>query len=210
MPRLFSSFEQADNTTTRKYGGTGLGLAITRKLAELMGGEAGAESRLGVGSTFWFTVRLARDATVQNPETSRQVDDAGERIKRQHAGSRVLLAEDNEINREVAVAILQDVDLAVDTAVDGVEAVALAARNDYQLVLMDMQMPNLDGLDATREIRKLPRAATLPIIAMTANAFSEDHQRCLDAGMNDFISKPVMPDALYSLLLKWLEQPNRH
>jgi hypothetical protein len=96
-------------------------------------------------------------------------------------------------------------------AVDGVEALARVANNDYRLVLMDMQMPNLDGLDAAREIRKLPQGAALPIIAMTANAFSEDRQRCLDAGMNDFISKPVIPEALYERLLKWLERrPNWH
>ena len=206
MPRLFSSFEQADNTTTRRYGGTGLGLAITRKLAELMGGEAGAESQPGVGSTFWFTVRLARNAAAQSSPASQAQDDAGERLKHLHAGTRVLVAEDNEINREVAAAILEDADMVVDMAVDGVEAVAMVAGNDYRLVLMDMQMPNLDGLDATREIRKLPQGAALPIIAMTANAFSEDRQRCLEAGMDDFISKPVIPEALYERLLKWLEQ----
>ena len=206
MPRLFSSFEQADNTTTRKYGGTGLGLAITRKLAELMGGEAGAESLPGVGSTFWFTARLARSAAAQSPQALQAQEDAGERLKRLHAGARVLVAEDNEINREVAAAILEEVDLVVDMAVDGVEALARVANNDYRLVLMDMQMPNLDGLDAAREIRKLPQGAALPIIAMTANAFSEDRQRCLDAGMNDFISKPVIPEALYERLLKWLER----
>jgi len=211
MSRLFTSFEQADKSTTRKFGGTGLGLAITRKLAELMGGEAGVESQLGVGSTFWFTVRLARDhQAVQNPGNSLPEGDAGEQLKRRHAGTPVLIVEDNEINREVAAEILQEVDLAVDTAVDGVEAVALASRKHYQVILMDMQMPNLDGLDATREIRKLPQAATLSIIAMTANAFSEDRQRCFDAGMNDFISKPVEPETLYSLLLKWLERPPHH
>ncbi len=206
IPRLFSAFEQADNTTTRKYGGTGLGLAITRKLAELMGGEVGASSQPGQGSTFWFTVRLARSTAADLPQRL-PLDDAGDSIMRRHAGSRVLLAEDNAINREVAVAILQDVGLEVDTAADGAEAVALVERNAYRLVLMDMQMPTLDGLDATRQIRKLPAATTLPIIAMTANAFHEDRLRCLDAGMNDFISKPVLPEALYGILLRWLEQP---
>ncbi|MDD3354591.1 MASE3 domain-containing protein [Zoogloea sp.] len=207
MPRLFSVFEQADSTTTRKYGGTGLGLAITRKLAELMGGEAGAESQPGVGSTFWFTVRLARDTAAQNREASVPADNPGQRLKERYAGCRVLVAEDNVINREVAVEILREVGMEVDVAVDGVEAVALVARNEYRVVLMDMQMPNLDGLDATREIRTLPRSATLPIIAMTANAFREDRLRCLDAGMNDFVSKPVMPETLYGVLLKWLEKP---
>ncbi len=121
-----------------------------------------------------------------------------------HAGTRVLLAEDNLINREVAVDILSAVGLVVDTAEDGRQALVLAARGDYALVLMDVQMPNLDGLDATRALRALPGWGDRPILAMTANAFDEDRRACLDAGMNDFVPKPVDPAILFSLLLKWL------
>jgi two-component system sensor histidine kinase/response regulator len=201
--RLFTAFEQADASTTRKYGGTGLGLAITRRLARMMGGDAGVSSQPGVGSTFWFTARLQRgqDATYMAAEAA--VDAAAE-LTRSRAGSRILLAEDNEINQEVATEILRAVGLSIEIANDGREAVDMAATQEYDLILMDMQMPRLDGIAATREIRALPHWQNRPILAMTANAFSEDRQRCLEAGMNDFVPKPVDPDDLYRMLLKWL------
>ena len=211
LPLLFSEFEQADASTTRQHGGTGLGLAITRRLARLMGGEAGVQSQLGVGSTFWFTVRLQRcpDQTVQDAQGATPgvpadaVDDAS-RLRQQHAGARVLLAEDNEINRQLALIWLQDLNLAVDVAVDGREAVALAQAETYDLVLMDMQMPKMDGLQATRAIRALPGWQDTPILAMTANAFDDNRQLCEAAGMNDFVTKPVLLPALHAKLLTWL------
>ncbi|WP_310492178.1 PAS domain-containing hybrid sensor histidine kinase/response regulator [Dechloromonas sp.] len=206
MPRLFSAFEQADNTLTRKYGGTGLGLAITRKLAEHMGGTAGASSTPGQGSTFWFTARLKKgsqalpnipDVTPSDPET---------RLARDYSGRRILLVEDEPINREIAEQILAEAGLSIETAEDGEQAVDLVRRNNYDLILMDVQMPTLDGLAATRLIRTLPKGRQVPVIAMTANAYAEDRALCLTAGMNDFISKPASPELLFATVLDWLEK----
>ena len=340
IERLFQAFEQADTSTTRKYGGTGLGLAISKRLAELMGGDVGVTSDLGKGSTFWFTARLGKGVVAPRPNLLRSdlrgrrvliIDDnssaravlsnmlrnmtfvadeaaAGEEgteMVRQSAergepyeiifvdwqmpvldgietskrilslpglavpphvvmvtaygredvlkqaeanglenvlvkpvtsstlfdtivailhahqegpghnqstpsfeisrtrGTRVLLVEDNEINQEVAIGLLEDAAIQVDLAENGEIAVRMAQENNYDAVLMDMQMPVMDGIEATRAIRSHPHLQDLPIIAMTANAMAVDRDKCLNAGMNDHIGKPIDPDELFSVLLRW-------
>ncbi len=201
---LFEQFKQADASTTREYGGTGLGLSITQNLARLMGGDAGATSTPGSGSTFWFTARLSRGHSPMPGPASQTQPDAAEELRAGHAGKRVLLAEDNFVNREVAEALLRSAGLVVETAANGQEAVEKAKAHGYDLVLMDMQMPVLDGIAATRAIRTLPGWDSKPILALTATALSEDRAACIEAGMSDFITKPVEANTLYRAILQWL------
>jgi hypothetical protein len=206
LPRLFGAFEQADNSTTRKYGGTGLGLDITRKLAYLMGGDAGAFSLPGQGSTFWLTVRLKKGPPGEVPTDGESLAGADEILRRDYPKRRILLVDDEPINQLIAQAMLDDVGLVVDTADDGMAALHILGSTTYDLILMDMQMPRMDGLTATRKIRAMAQGGSVPILAMTANAFAEDKARCLEVGMNDFIAKPVDPEHLYAMLVKWLRR----
>ena len=210
--RLFQSFEQADTSTTRRYGGTGLGLAISLELARLMDGEVGVESEFGKGSTFWFTVRLGRIAAPERAVEAqggvRPLPAAAADQLRGIRGARVLLVEDNEINQQVALELLNHAGMKVDVAPDGAVAVRMVQTNPYDIVLMDMQMPVMDGIQATEAIRKLDAYSNLPIVAMTANAMQADRQRCVAAGMNDFVAKPINPDDLRRKLILWIKPRN--
>jgi PAS domain S-box-containing protein len=204
LDRLFLPFGQADASTTRSHGGSGLGLVITRRLAQLMGGDAGASSREGEGSTFWFTARVQRGHTREGEKgAGTHVDPQAELLAR-HAGKRILVADDDPFNREIARDMFDGMGLKVDTVNNGQEAVAAARAQWYDLILMDVQMPVMDGLEATRLIRQISGWERRPILAMTANVFAEDRRACLDCGMSDVVPKPIEAEALYFTLLKWL------
>lgn len=211
--KLFRSFEQADGSTTRKYGGSGLGLAICRRLAEMMHGKVGVVSHEGEGSTFWFVVRLEVAAVqpevkaaggAEHRNTRIEARDHVRTLKRQLQGANVLLVEDNALNQEVAVALLEQVGIRVDVAVNGADALECVARTAYDLILMDMQMPVMDGLTATRRLRQQEQYKALPIVAMTASVLSGDRAACMEAGMNDYLTKPIEPEQLWSCLQQWI------
>ena len=197
LSKLFSEFAQADSSISRRFGGTGLGLAICRKIVTLMGGEIGVHSTPGQGSTFWFVLPLAATAPPAAVKVESVVEGKGSRM---HA-MKILLAEDNPVNQKVATALLAKQGHTVTVAKDGFEAVAAVSEGNFDLILMDVQMPGLDGFEATAHIRKLSDdRARLPIIAMTANALKGDDDRCLAAGMDDYVAKPIQPQALYAAL----------
>ena len=199
--RLFQKFSQADTSTTRRYGGTGLGLAICKELTELLGGEVGVVSELGAGATFWMRIRCAiTDAgNVRRPEEYRPGEKQGARVGTRKI--KVLVVEDNDVNQRVICALLEQAGHRYAVASDGIEAVAAVQRGHFDAILMDIQMPKMDGPTATRAIRSLGgKYATLPIIALTANAMAGDRERYLACGMDEYVSKPIDPDDLSSAL----------
>ncbi len=207
---LFKAFQQADVSSSRKYGGTGLGLAISRQLVELMQGEIGVYSQVDAGSTFWFALPLKIHQPALAPSASAPTMPVAELIahaRQKLSGCCVLLAEDTPLNQQVAMELLQSVGIEVVIANDGKEALAQLQQRSFDCVLMDVQMPGMDGLEATRVIRANPALASHIIIAMTANASAQDRSQCLASGMQDFISKPIKPALLYSTLSKWMESP---
>lgn len=204
LGRLFNAFEQADSSTTRKFGGTGLGLSITRSLAQLMGGEVGVESEPGQGSSFWFTARLRKAGQYCQVVPAEIEISPDQAIRREFTGLPVLIVDDEMINREIAGEFLSETGLTVEFAENGQQAVDLCRTRDYAIVFMDMQMPVMDGLTATAHIRRLPNGLTLPILAMTANAFAEDRAVCLAGGMTDFIAKPIDPEQMLTKVYRCL------
>lgn len=202
--KLFQSFQQADASTTRKYGGSGLGLAISKRLAQMMGGEVGVESTSGLGSTFWFTVRCAPAQAASVPAQAGTVQPDASAAMQALRGARILLAEDNLLNQQLAAELLKRAGASVVVAANGKEALQQLRQQAVDCILMDLHMPELDGLEATRQIRQNPLLRNIPIIALTANAWQEVREQCMAAGMDDFISKPISPARLYAMVGKWL------
>ena len=198
LETMFVAFQQADSSISRRYGGTGLGLSIARNLAERMGGSLRAESRVGVGSTFTLEMPLtlqARPALLAIAATTAPNDAEGQSV---------LLVEDNPVNQTVIQAMLRSLGFEVFTAGDGAQAISLVARQPFAAVLMDCRLPIVDGYEATRRIRQMPQGRDLPIIALTANALQGDRERCLEAGMNDYLTKPFKRNDLQQILQRWL------
>jgi PAS domain S-box-containing protein len=218
--RLFTEFSQADGSTTRQFGGTGLGLAIVKQLVQLMGGEVGIASTPGQGSTFWFTVQLGHVAPKHGTQPANDLALNGGKdltvdavvtgpILSWTLNYSVLLVEDNPVNREVAAGLLELLGCHVDCAEDGREALEVSATGSYDVILMDCQMPVMDGFTATAGIRERERQTNrprIPIIALTANAMEGDRERCLKAGMDDYLSKPFTQGQLKDILSSWLNQ----
>src|SRR5476649_2251161 len=214
MDKLFVSFQQADTSTTREYGGTGLGLSICKQLAQLMGGDVGVRSRPGQGSTFWFTARLGISGAAVPALIDRARDAAAELLASSRSAAvmaalknaRILLVEDNTFNQQIALEMLEEVGSSVCLAANGMEALELLRQTVFDCVLMDVQMPLMDGLETTRRIRADPGLADLRVLAMTATATNEDRVRCIEAGMDDFISKPIQPALMYQTIANWLPE----
>ncbi len=204
VDRLFSAFTQADSSTSRKFGGTGLGLSISRQLVELLGGQIEVHSEFGVGSRFEFSLPFSECTQANLMQMGRSISTA----KNHYSDTLVLLVEDNEINQQIAVELLATVGVKVDVASGGQEALdklEQASPGTYDMILMDLEMPGMDGHQATRQIRGLDRYHHIPIVAMTAHAMADVRQRCMDQGMQDFLPKPVQPNSLFNMLARWLE-----
>lgn len=200
IEKLFKEFTQADTSTTRKYGGTGLGLSISKLLVEMMEGEIGVRSEVGKGSTFWFTMSLGASVFKTEKTHAKSVE-----FHKPNRDVRVLIAEDNPVNQMIAVKMLEKLGLSAIVAENGKEALEILKQGSVELILMDCQMPELDGYETTREIRNSNSSyREIPIIAMTANAMADDEQRCLDVGMNDYISKPIDFQKLGNVLSRWI------
>lgn len=197
LGKMFQPFSQADTTTTRKFGGTGLGLSISKQIVELMGGEIGVTSHIGKGSNFWFKIPLAHGEAPVQIETERLIQTA-------YPHARILLAEDNKVNQMIAIEMLRGLGYTAVPVNNGKEALEEISRNKYDLVLMDCQMPEMDGYQATAALRTMKN--NIPIIAMTANAFKGDREKCLEAGMNDYVSKPVNRNLLFKAIEQWLKK----
>ena len=199
---LFKSFHQADPSTTRKYGGTGLGLVISKQLAELMGGSVGVDSTPGVGSTFWFTARLGKGVSFMRAEPEPVPQPVLDLI----AGACILLVEDNVFSQQVGQELLEEASATVVVANNGNEAIALMLRRRFDCVLMDLQMPVMDGFETTRMIRSDPRLRDAVVIALTANAGRDDQARALACGIDEFVTKPISPNLLFEVIARWLRK----